>query len=326
MQLEQVPAPRRRVQAVHVLRHERHARQDALHAREREVPLVRPRAAQLLEAPRVEPPHLLGVAREGLGRREVLRAIPFPQAAGAAEGRKAALGRDARSGQHGERAPGQKLGQEVEERREERLAHGTSRSRTRRSRPRVRKSSGTETSASSPRRPGPHGEIPHAARGRRARARGSRRRLRARGDSRHLGARRRGDGDLGEHGQAGHLRELRLERLARLSPRGQEARKGVERRKSLGQVRCLDDSGRLRLHARDAPGRREDDGPRGFEPEARRGPVLEGATGAVGPEGDRHVAHRGRRRARVRGPPRKERDEIRGRSRRPRASPGGRAA
>src|ERR1035441_6389029 len=154
VQLEQIPAPRRRVQAVHVLGHECHARQDALHARKREMPLVRPRATQLPEAPRVEPPHFFGVALEGLGRREVLRAIPLPQAAGPPEGRKAALSRDARSGQDGERATGQKLGEEVEERREGRLAHGISSSRTRRSRPRVLKSSGTDTSASSPLVPG----------------------------------------------------------------------------------------------------------------------------------------------------------------------------
>ena len=167
-------------------------------------------ARTFAEAPRVEPPHFFGVAREGLGRREILRAIPFPEPAGSPKRRKAALVRDARSGQHGERAPGQEPGQEVEERRqrEARSRHlALSNDAVEAARPELRRNGHERLVA---RGSGPHGEIPHAARGRRAGARGFRRRLRARRDSRHLGARRRRDRYLGEHGETGQLRELRI--------------------------------------------------------------------------------------------------------------------
>ena len=51
----------------------------------------------------VEVEHQLAVSEQRLGRANLLDAAPFPQPFGSAKGREAALGRNARTGQHDDR-------------------------------------------------------------------------------------------------------------------------------------------------------------------------------------------------------------------------------
>ena len=99
VQLDHVAAAGRAMQAVHVLRDERHARDHVLDPREGGVAGVRPRCAKLRAPPFVEPPDLLRVRGERLRRRQLHRSPTLPHAVGSAERREAAFGRDPRARQ-----------------------------------------------------------------------------------------------------------------------------------------------------------------------------------------------------------------------------------
>lgn len=96
------------VQVVHVLRHQRDARLRAHPARDGQVRRVRPALRHQSAAPAVPFPHQPRVARERLGRRQLLGPELLPQPARATESWHAALSADAGAGQNDDaRRPGE---------------------------------------------------------------------------------------------------------------------------------------------------------------------------------------------------------------------------
>ena len=115
MQLERLPAARRPVEPVDVLREHAAHEAQALELRDRDVPLVRPSLPEPGDALGVEVPELLRLAAPRVDVRELLEALGAPEALAAAVVGKAALRRDAGPGED-QHVPGvaDELGEQVE--------------------------------------------------------------------------------------------------------------------------------------------------------------------------------------------------------------------
>ena len=105
MHLDDLATPGPRVQRVDVLRHDRLNQSTSLQLGEREMASVRLRRQERVDARAIEAPDALRVAPEGLDRRDFEGIDLGPDTGRGAEVGNAALGRDARSGEHDARLP-----------------------------------------------------------------------------------------------------------------------------------------------------------------------------------------------------------------------------
>ena len=92
MELQDLAVSGEIVQPIHVLRDQREARLPNLQLHKRAVRRIGRGLGDDLAAPVVPLPHQLRVARERLGRGEILRLVILPEAIGAAEGTGKSLG------------------------------------------------------------------------------------------------------------------------------------------------------------------------------------------------------------------------------------------